>query len=93
MAKRRAELCLHLEILAQVDSPPELTQTRLQFQVTRLTERMREGEKDPLEATSRLLQEWYLCGPAPASEAAALEERFLRARRSIEKSDLDDAAA
>lgn len=87
--ERRAELCLHLEILAQVDSPPELTQTRLQFQVTRLTERMREGEKDPLEATSRLLQEWYLCGPAPASDAAALEERFLRARRAIEQTDRD----
>ncbi len=91
--KRRAELCLRLEILAKIDSPPALMQERLQFQVTRLTEHMREGERDPLEATSRLLQEWYLCGPAPASEAAALEERFLRARRSIEKSDVDDAAA
>jgi hypothetical protein len=82
--KRRAELCLHLEILAQVDSPPEIAGERLRFQVTRLTEHMREGEKDPLEAGFGLLQEWYLCGSAPASEAAGLEERFLRARRAIE---------
>jgi hypothetical protein len=90
--ERRAELCLHLEILAQIDSPPELTETRLRFQVTRLKEHMREGEKDPLVATSRLLQEWYLCGPAPASAAAALEERFQRAREAIENADRDTAA-
>jgi hypothetical protein len=91
--ERRAELCLHLEILAQVDSPPELTKERLEFQVTRLTEHMREGEKDPLEAASRLLQEWYLCGPAPASVAAGLEERFLRARKAIEQADGGSTAA
>lgn len=90
--ERRAELCLHLEILAQVDSPAELMEARLQYQVTRLTERMREGEKDPLEATSRLLREWYLCGPAPASVAGSLEERFLRARLAIEETGRDNAA-
>jgi len=89
----RAELCLRLEILAQVDSPPELSKERLQFQVTRLTEHMREGEKDPLEARSRLLHEWYLCGPAPASLAAALEERFLRAHSAIEKTNRDNQMA
>jgi hypothetical protein len=91
--KRRAELCLHLEILARVDSPPGLTETRLQFQVMRLTEHMREGEKDPLEATSGLLQEWYLCGPAPAREATALQERFLRARSAIQSAEQDIEAA
>jgi hypothetical protein len=85
--KRRAELCLHLEILAQIDSPLELTEERLRFQVARLTEHMREGEKDPLEGASRFLQEWYLCGPAPATAAATLEERFLRARHAIENSE------
>jgi DNA repair protein SbcC/Rad50 len=90
--ERRAELCLQLEILAQVDSPADLVEARLQFQVTRLTERMREGEKDPLEATSRLLREWYLCGPAPEPVAGPLEERFLRARRAIEKAGRDNAA-
>jgi len=87
--ERRAELCLQLEILAQVDSPPEFTQTRLEYQVTRLAGHMREGEKDPLDAAAPLLQEWYLRGPAPASAAAALEQRFLRALRAIEQTEKD----
>jgi len=91
--ERRAELCLHLEILAQVESPPELAEERLRFQVTRLTERMSEGEKDPLEASFRLLQQWYLCGPAPGSVATNLEQRFLRARRAVEATDTDSDAA
>lgn len=90
---RRAELCLHLEILARISSPPELAKERLQFQVTRLTEHMRDGEKDPLLATSRLLHEWYLCGPAPAAVAPALEARFLRARRAIEGLERENEAA
>lgn len=85
-AKLRAELCLHLEILAQVESPPEHMQERLAFQVNRLKERMREGEKDPLTDTARLLERWYLCGPAPAAEMPALEARFIRARDAIDKS-------
>jgi exonuclease SbcC len=91
--ERRAELCLHLEILGRVDSPPELTEERLRFQVMRLTEHMREGEKDPLEASFRLLQQWYLCGPAPLSVAAGLEERFSRARRAIEAAEPSHEAA
>jgi hypothetical protein len=91
--ERRAELCLHLEILAQIDSPSDLVKERLRFQVARLTEHMRQGEKDPLEATSRLLQQWYLCGSAPVSEAAALEERFRRARGAIEAMERDNEAA
>jgi DNA repair protein SbcC/Rad50 len=90
--ERRAELCLHLEILAQVESPPELAEERLRFQVTRLTEHMSEGEKDPLEASFRLLQQWYLCGPAPASVATDLEQRFLRARRALEVAGQDREA-
>jgi len=91
--RRRAELCLHLEILARISSPPELAKERLQFQVTRLTEHMRDGEKDPLLATSRLLQEWYLCGPAPAAAARALADRFARARRAIEGAERRNEAA
>ncbi|MEA3276637.1 MAG: DUF349 domain-containing protein [Pseudomonadota bacterium] len=91
--ERRAELCLHLEVLARVDSPPELTKERLAFQVTRLKEHMRQGEKDPLEGASRLLQEWYVCGPAPASVAAGLEDRFRRARTALEKVEREHEAA
>jgi hypothetical protein len=91
--KRRADLCLHLEILARVDSPPELTQERMAFQVSRLKDRMRKGEKDPLGGAAGLLEEWYLCGPAPAAETAALNERFRRARCVLEKAPGETEAA
>jgi hypothetical protein len=82
---RRAELCLYLEILAQVDSPPENRQERLALQVDRLKGHMRAGEKDPISDASRLLEEWYLCGAAPLSSAIALEERFRRACQALEQ--------
>jgi len=84
-AKQRAELCLHLEILAQIESPPEHMQERLAFQVNRLKGHMRAREKDPLTGATRLLERWYLCGPAPAGEMPALEIRFTRARDAIER--------
>lgn len=91
--RRRAELCLQLEILAQVDSPPDLAKERLALQVTRLKEHMGDGERDPLESRSQLLREWYLCGSAPLAEAAGLEARFERARQALERSGEETQAA
>jgi hypothetical protein len=91
--RRRAELCLQLEILAQVDSPPDLAKERLALQVTRLKEHMGDGERDPLEGRSQLLQDWYLSGSAPLAEAAGLEARFERARHALERSEEETQAA
>jgi len=43
--------------------------------------------------TTGLLEEWYLCGPAPVSEAPALEQRFQRARAALEAGGLEHTAA
>ncbi|NEX22766.1 DUF349 domain-containing protein [Thiorhodococcus mannitoliphagus] len=75
-AERRGHLCLQLEIIAGIESPTELAQQRLEFQVARLAERMAEGEDDPLQGATSLLHEWYLCGPARLDEA--LKDRFTR---------------
>jgi hypothetical protein len=80
-AARLSQLCLQLEILAGVETPPELAQQRLEFQVARLTERMVDGEEDPLQGSARLLKEWYLCGPAPRSPG--LDSRFERIRQAL----------
>ena len=80
-AARLSQLCLQLEILTGVETPPELAQQRLEFQVARLTERMVDGEEDPLQGSARLLKEWYLCGPAPRS--AGLDSRFERIRQAL----------
>ncbi|AFL72716.1 DUF349 domain-containing protein [Thiocystis violascens] len=80
-ARQRSRLCLQLEIIAGVDSPPELAQQRLEFQVARLAERMVEGEDDPLQGATQLLRDWYLCGPAPRDDR--LNARFERVRHAL----------
>ncbi|EGV28827.1 protein of unknown function DUF349 [Thiorhodococcus drewsii AZ1] len=79
--QRLSQLCLQLEIIAGVESPPEQAQQRLEYQVARLSERMMEGEEDPLEGTTRLLQDWYLCGPA--ADNTTLSQRFERVRLKL----------
>jgi exonuclease SbcC len=63
------------------------------MQVARLKEHMSDGERDPLESASRLLQQWYLCGSAPAAETAALETRFAQARKALERAERETEAA
>jgi hypothetical protein len=91
--ERRAEICLRLEVLAGIDSPPEHREERLAFQVARLKDHMREGEGDPLQGGGRLFEEWYLCGPAPQEIAPALDARFARARAALEQSERKSEAA
>jgi hypothetical protein len=82
-AEQRRRLCLQLEVLTGVDSPPEAVQERLLFQVSRLRERLGQGEADPLDAAPALERAWYLAGPAPTAEMPALEARFERARAAL----------
>ncbi len=79
--ERRSQICLQLEIITGLSSPANLAQQRLEFQVARLAERMVEGEDDPLQGTTQLLHDWYLCGPAP--QDASLLARFERVRQAL----------
>jgi DNA repair protein SbcC/Rad50 len=79
--ERRRGLCLQLEVLAQVDSPPGLAEEHMALQVARLSGHMAGGEQAPLAGASDLLADWYRCGPAPAD--AELESRFERARFAL----------
>ncbi len=79
--RERRSICLQLEVLAQVESPPELAQERMELQVARLTGHMAAGESDPLAGAEQLLSAWYRCGPFPADDA--LEARFERARFAL----------
>jgi DNA repair protein SbcC/Rad50 len=89
-AARLGQLCLQLEILAGVETPQELAKQRMEFQVARLTERMVDGEEDPLQGSARLLREWYLCGPAPRTEG--LDARFERIRSALAGESTDTSA-
>lgn len=90
---RRAEICLRLEVLAGIDSPPEHREERLAFQVARLKDHMRDGEGDPLQGDGRLIDAWYLCGAAPQEVAPTLDARFARARAALEQSERKSEAA
>ena len=79
--ERRERLCLELEVAAGVESPPALAQERLRLQVSRLAERMSEGEADSLRGGADLLRAWYLLGPAPRD--AALQARVERVREAL----------
>lgn len=82
-ARERAEICLRLEILAQIDSPPECAAERLAFQVNRLQEHLAMGEGNPQATSAHLIERWFLAGPAPAAEAMALEGRFAHAHAAL----------
>ena len=79
--ERRERLCLELEVAAGVESPPALAQERLRLQVSRLAERMSEGEADSLRGAADLLRAWYLLGPAPCD--VALKARVERVRQAL----------
>lgn len=85
-AQTRESLCLSLEIAAQIESPPQLREQRMQRQVERLRGRMgdtNESDQDSERADDldTLLRAWYLATPAtPSSE---LNERFARVKSAL----------
>ena len=79
---RRQDLCLRMEILAGVESPPEAQQARLQLQTHRLAGAIGKGMGDIVGTRAKLEHDWYLCGPAPAAQQALLQQRFDTARIS-----------
>ena len=90
-ARERAEICLRLEILAQIDSPPECAAERLAFQVNRLQEHLATGEGNPQATSAHLIERWYLAGPAPAAEVGALERRFEQALTALIQAEATNA--
>lgn len=83
--EQRRRLCLHLEVLTGVESPPDQAQERLMFQINRLSERLGHREADPLDAAPKVEEAWYLCGPASAPLMETLEARFERARVQLSR--------
>ena len=75
----RQELCLRMEILAGVESPPEVQQARMAFQVNRLAEAIGQGSGDTVGKMAEIQHEWYLSGGAPASQEKILQGRFEKA--------------
>ena len=80
----KENLCIRLEILAEVESPPEAHNARMAYQVERLSSTMR-GEK-PLEAEDKLTEmlqietEWAFMHAVEKEQEDSLQARFTKAR-------------
>jgi DNA repair protein SbcC/Rad50 len=71
-------LCVRIEILAGIDSPPQAQQRRMQFQVARLNRELSQGLKEtrtPDEQLREIQIDWYCLGALPAS-STDLDTRF-----------------
>jgi exonuclease SbcC len=79
----RWDLCLRMEILAGVESPPDDRTRRMDLQVRRLTAGMTAGRQTPAAQEAREVEaDWLAAGPAaPADQATALARRFEVARK------------
>ncbi|MGF1528448.1 MAG: DUF349 domain-containing protein [Candidatus Competibacterales bacterium] len=73
-------LCLRMEILAEIDSPPEYAKARMEYQVTRLSESLVNRETlIPEKEAQEVESTWYATPIPPGDEYRALGERFDRA--------------
>lgn len=86
--EKKRELCLHMEIIAGVESPPELAQQRMAFQVSRLSASFSGGEvtqdgKPPANEAWLVQLAWFQTGLLPATESQVLEARFERALAAL----------
>ncbi|PIE41428.1 MAG: hypothetical protein CSA49_03505 [Gammaproteobacteria bacterium] len=72
-------LCIQLEIAAGVESPAEDQSTRMELQVSRLTNgfgHRDQAEQDVSRQIIKLLRQWCQVGAVPAGERARYSERF-----------------
>lgn len=78
--KAKEMLCIRMEIVAGVESPPEALSTRMAYQVSRLSEAMSGGTPDTTDKLTQareIERKWYL-GRIDA-RVPALEARFQKA--------------
>jgi hypothetical protein len=79
-------ICVRMEILADLESPPEAKERRMQYQVERLNRGLSKGEREtrsPTEQLREIQRNWYCLGPV-ADNQARLNQRFLAAEAILE---------
>jgi hypothetical protein len=77
-------LCLQMEVLANIESPPEAQQARMEYQVSQLAEKMKQASSTNIISEIEELQaKWYLSGVIEGTLHQALESRFERACQAL----------
>ncbi|HSR54428.1 MAG TPA: DUF349 domain-containing protein, partial [Acidobacteriota bacterium] len=83
---RQADLlCVRMEMLAGIDSPPESADVRMRYQVSRLSSALVDREKpaNPQSEAREIQQALHLLGPLPDKQAEAIQKRFQQALDSF----------
>ena len=78
-------LCIRIEILGEIQSPPESQAQRMAYQVSRLSEGLGQGgsEKDSISQVNDLEVEWLSLTKLPSETLEPLKERFYSAHKKI----------
>ncbi|MGD8639369.1 MAG: DUF349 domain-containing protein [Gammaproteobacteria bacterium] len=83
---QKDNLCIQMEILANVESPPESKQQRMEYQVAQLAERMKERDDSNTEKElENLLAQWHRSGFVNPDLSQYFEQRFYSALRLLDK--------
>ncbi len=76
---KKLSICLQLEILSEIDSPPEYARDRMAYQVSRLNARLttdETGPKDPGQQCRELAAKFLTTGAVPPEQSESLQKRF-----------------
>ena len=84
----KQNICLRLEILSEIESPPEFARERMKQNVERLNAVMTKqvSVTDPEEEIRELLISYWLTGAVPSEAHELLKQRFNRIQAELSKS-------
>jgi exonuclease SbcC len=78
------DLLIRIEFIAGLESPPQDRQRRMDYQVSRLSARLRGDNVGNVEVElGSWLSEWYAVGALPTDQAADLHTRYARALQTL----------
>jgi hypothetical protein len=86
--ERAQLLCLRAEIVAGIESPPEVRDQRMRYQLSLLGAAMTGGidtHKPAKELAAELLEEWIAIGPIDPGQFDALEARLKKVLDALDK--------
>ncbi len=85
----KQNICLRLEVLTDLDSPPEFAKQRMQYNVERLNAAMTKQSvsSDPEHEIDELLVQYWLTGAVPAEFHDSISRRFDRIRSAMLKAN------
>ena len=78
-------LCLQLEVLLGLETPPDFQAARMEYQIAHLRDAMssRKGNANPLAQALPLLKQWYGLGSMSAEALASQQPRVEAAQAVI----------